>query len=137
MKEQLAGRNLLNEAVGATKDISGQVVVDSSGKVVKDASRIVVGLAGLESDQDRRDNFLRQNTLEIARYPEALFVPTEIRGLPSPLPTSGEVEFDLVGDLTIKGVTKPTTWTVEAKANGSTLDAKAETQFAFGDFEMA
>jgi len=134
VKEQLAGRDLPNDAVGATKDVSGQIVLDSNGKVVKDASRIVVGLAGLKSDQDRRDNFLRQNTLDTARYPEAVFVPTEIRGLPSPLPTSGEVKFDLIGDLTIKGVTKPTTWKVEAKANGSTLTGKAETQLAFADF---
>jgi polyisoprenoid-binding protein YceI len=137
VRETLAGRSLPSDAVGATKDISGQIVVDSTGKVVKDASRISVNLANLKSDQDRRDNFLRQNTLETARYPEVVFVPTEVRGLPSPLPTSGEVTFEILGDLTVKGVTKPTTWQATATVEGDEVQGKAQTSFTFNTFGMS
>jgi polyisoprenoid-binding protein YceI len=136
VNEQLAGRDLPNDAVGVTQDVSGAIVVEPDGTIVRDQSKIVVNLESLTSDQSRRDNFIRGNTLETSKYPTAEFVPTEIRGLSSPLPTSGEGTFELVGDLTVRGVTRPTTWQVTARMDGEELIASATTSFTFGDFNM-
>ncbi|MCH1928023.1 YceI family protein, partial [Shewanella sp. C31] len=62
----------------------------------------VVDLRELRSDQARRDNYLRQNTLETGRFPTATFRPKEVRGLPNPLPQSGKAAVHVVGDLTIR-----------------------------------
>src|SRR5688572_23992989 len=69
VREQLVGRDLPNDAIGATRDVTGRVVVESDGRVVKDSSRIVVAVSGLKSDQSRRDNFLRRRTLETEKFP--------------------------------------------------------------------
>jgi polyisoprenoid-binding protein YceI len=84
-----------------------------------------------------RDNFIRRNTLETDRFPTAEFIPTEAVGLPSPLPTSGEVNFQLVGQLTVHGVTREATWDVTAQiVDDKTLAGTASTSFTFGEHGM-
>ena len=86
--------------------------------------------------ESRRDNFIKRNTLNVAQYPTAVFVPTAVKGLPSPLPTSGDVSFQITGDLTIHGVTKPTTWQVTGKIAGQDLTGTATTNTTFEQFGM-
>lgn len=50
------------------------------------------------------------------------------------LPTSGAQSFKLVGNLTIHGVTKPATWTVNAQVSGNDVTRQATTNFKFEDF---
>src|SRR4029079_202734 len=69
------------------------------------------------------------------KYPAAVFVPTSVSGLPSPLPTAGDVTFQLTGDLTVHGVTKSVTWDVTATAtDGNDLAGPATTSFTLADF---
>ena len=54
-----------------------------------------------------------------------------------PLPAAGTRSLELVGNLTVKGVTRPTTWRVQATFAGDTVSGTAATAFTFGDFELA
>ena len=103
VREQLARLDFPNDAVGETSSISGALVLDEDGSVVAAESRFEVDLRTLKSDSDRRDNYIRRRTLQTEQYPMAVFVPTAIRGAPSPLPTAGEFSFELDGELTIRG----------------------------------
>jgi len=136
VREQLAQRNLPSDAVGTTKAISGAVVVGPNGAVDRDQSKFTIDLRTLTSDESRRDNYIKGNTLETSRFPNAEFVVTGLEGLPSPLPASGEGQFKVVGDLTLHGVTRPTTWDVSARLNGQELTGKATTSITFSDFGM-
>jgi polyisoprenoid-binding protein YceI len=135
--EQLANHSLPNDAVGRTRVVSGVLVVGADGSVVAGESHFVVDLTTLQSDEDRRDRFIQRNTLETSQYPTAEFVPTEIRGLPSPLPASGAATFQLIGDMTVHGVTHPVTWDVTATLDNGQLTGTAKTQFTFEDFGMS
>ena len=136
VREQLAALQFPSDAVGRTKAISGTVAFAGDGSIISSASKLTVDLRTLRSDQERRDNFIRMNTLEVSRYPTAELVPREARGLPWPLPTSGEATFQLVGDLTIHGTTRPVTWEVMAKFDGNQVTGTATTSFKFEDFNM-
>lgn len=136
VREQLARLSFPSDAVGATKAISGQIVVNPDGTILSEESKIVVDLTTLRSDESRRDNYIKNNTLQTSRFPTAEFVPREIRGLPSPLPASGEGTFQLIGDLTLHGVTRPVTWEVTARLDGQTLTGSATTSFTFADFNL-
>ncbi len=136
VREQLAKRSFPSDAIGTTSAISGQIVLQSSGALVPDQSKIVVDLTTLQSDESMRDNYIRRNTLHTSSYPTAEFVPTQIVGLPSPAPTSGDVTFQLVGNMTVHGVTRPTTWQVTAHISGQDLTGTATTNFKFEDFGM-
>jgi polyisoprenoid-binding protein YceI len=123
--------------VGSTRQVSGTIVLDPSGAVLGDQSKVVVDLRTLKSDEGRRDNFIQRNTLETGRFPTADFVLKEVRGLPSPLPSSGETTFQLVGDLTIHGVTRPATWAATARFAGQEITGTATTSVRLEDFDMA
>lgn len=136
VREQLASIDFPSDAVGKTSNVQGGIVLEADGRVVRDSSRFVIDLASLATDSERRDNFVRRNTLETETHPTAVFVPTELRGLRFPLPSMGDVAFTMVGDLTIRGVTRPTTWEVTAHVMNGTVSGEAKTSFTFADFEL-
>jgi polyisoprenoid-binding protein YceI len=136
VREQLAGRALPNDAVGTTSAVSGQLVVQPDGTIDASASKITVDLNSLATDSAMRDNFIKRTTLQTQQFPTAEFVPTEVEGLPSPLPASGEYDFELTGLMTIHGVQKEVTWDVTAARGGTSLTGTATTAFTFGDFGM-
>jgi len=136
VREQLARLDFPNDAVGETSSVSGSFMVTTDGQILREGSRFVIKLADLESDADRRDNYLRRNTLSTDEYPDAVFVPTGFRELPTPLPTSGEARFLLDGDLTIRDVTRPVTWQVGAEFTGGAVIGRAETRFTFEEMGL-
>jgi polyisoprenoid-binding protein YceI len=136
VREQLVGVDLPNDAVGVTSQIAGSILVDATGGVVRDSSKITVTLTNLKSDKDRRDNFIRRRTMETEKFPTVELVPTMLHGLTTkPTPGTSTV-FELMGDLTVHGVTHPTTWKVAAKADGADVVGTATTAFTFKDFGL-
>ncbi len=136
VREQLAGLSFPNDAVGTTSAIEGGISLDGSGRILTGDSRFTVDLRQLQSDEPRRDNYLRRNTLETDRYPMAVFVPTEVRGLPLPLPQTGTASFELLGDLTIRDATRRLAWEATATLNGRDATVRARTTFRFADFGL-
>jgi len=135
-QEQLVGRNLPSEAVGASSAVSGSIVLNPDGSVASDQSQIKVDLSKLSSDESRRDNFIKGSTLQTSKYPTATFTPRQVQDLPTPLPTSGQATFQLLGDLTVHGVTKPVTWQVTAQFDPSSVSGNATTNVNISDFGM-
>lgn len=136
VREQLAGVDFPNDAIGKTNKVEGTIVLDPRGAVVKALSKITVDATSLVSDRDRRDNYIRRNTLAVAQFPTFTFVPTELKGLKYPLPASGNLTFQLVGELTVKDQTRPVTWEVTAKVSQGILTGQALTKFTFADFAL-
>jgi polyisoprenoid-binding protein YceI len=136
VREQLAGVSLPSDAVGATKAFTGTIVGRLDGTIVSDQSMFQVDLRQLKSDESLRDNYIGRSVLETNRFPYATFVPTSAPGLPLTLPSSGDLAFTLVGNLTIRDVTKPVTWDVTGKVVGNTATGQASTAFTFEDFNL-
>ncbi len=137
VRELLAANTIENDVIGKTAAVTGGISLDKAGKVISAGSKITIDLTGLKTDRDRRDGYVQRNTLETAKYPNAEFVVTQITGLPPKLPSSGTLSFTLVGDLTLKGVTKSTTWTVTATATPTGMTGTATTKFTFSEFGIA
>lgn len=135
VRERLVGFELPNDAVGTTGAVTGALIIRADGSV-SPSSRFVVDVRGLTSDQSRRDNFVRTRTLETATYPNVTLTVSSVGGLKLPLPASGPIAFDLIGNLTVRGVTKPSTWKVTGAVNGATVTGSAWTEFTFADFQI-
>jgi polyisoprenoid-binding protein YceI len=136
VRERLMGKELDNDAVGETPKVTGSIALDKNGKIIPGESGFTATIDSLKSDQARRDNYVRRRVLVTDTFPTTSLRITEVRGLASPLPTSGETRFQLVGDLTVKGVTHPSVWDVVATVTGETLKGNARTKFTFGDFAL-
>lgn len=136
VREQLASLDFPSDAVGSTADVSGTLLIDEHGAIVGDESRFVVDLTTLRSDENRRDRYIQDRTLETGRYPTSEFVPREVEGLPDPLPTEGQFSFQVSGDMIIHGVIRPLTWDVDAEVVDGALVGTAMVSFPFSTFDM-
>lgn len=123
------------EAVGKTQAIIGQIAFDAEGLPLA-CSRFDVDLRTLQSDQARRDNYLYNNTLEAEKYPLATFVLRDVEGLDAPLADGEETTVTLIGDLTLKDVTKLVAWEATVTRDGDTLSGTAATEFAMPEFSI-
>jgi len=136
VREQLANLSFPSDAVGTTHDFTGTIAIKPDGTIESSESKFVVNLATLTSDRSQRDGFIKRAVLQTSQYPTAVFVPTQVIGLASPLPQSGDVAFKLIGDLTIRNVTKQVTWDVTGKIQGNELIGQATTAFTFDTFNL-
>lgn len=138
VREQLMGHDLPNDAVGETQQITGGITIDNAGALVPAESRIVVAVGQLTSDQSRRDGYVRRRILQTDSFPTVEFVPTGYRGLTAAAAKSatGPVTFDLLGNLTVHGVTHPATWRVTARRDGDRISGNAATRFTFTDMGL-
>jgi polyisoprenoid-binding protein YceI len=139
VREQLMGKELPNDAIGETAEITGMITVDSTtGTLIPGQSKFVITTGAFKSDSDRRDGYVRGRLLEATKYPTVEFVPTGVRGLTAAAAAaSGPKTFELVGDLTVRGVTRPTTWKITAQQAPGRATGSASTKFTFADFTIA
>lgn len=136
VSEKVVGLALPRDAHGVTKLVSGSIVLGTDGSV-QDGSKLTVDLRDLTSNSARRDNFIKRNTLQTDSYPDAVFVPTSIRGLPWPLPASGTADVAITGDFTVHGTTKTVTWNGAASFANGVVSLDATTDVTFADFALS
>lgn len=136
VREQLLGLDFPNDAVGVTNGITGGIGFDDQGNVLPAESKIVVDVTKLSSDRERRDGYVQRRLLETELHPTVVLVPRAVKGVRLPLPKNGAVELELAGDLTVRGVTRPTTWRGEAQFNGNRITGRVATTFKFADFAL-
>lgn len=131
--EVFLGDNRFNVAVGRTRAVEGEVLVNRRNPAASRVS-VTVDLSTLESDSPRRDNAIRQRWLESSRYPKARFVSTEVRGAPASYREGQAVELQLVGNLTVREVTRRVTWQATVRLAGNELRAQATTTVRMTEF---
>ena len=138
VREQLVGVSLPSDAVLTATGAKGSFDLHADGSFTS-GSKITFDLTTLSSDQRDRDNFIKNDTLQVRTFPTATFVPTKTSGLTLPLAASGTFTFTLTGNMTVKGKTKEVTFDVTAKRDGSdlTATATANPSWKFGDFGMS
>jgi polyisoprenoid-binding protein YceI len=136
VSEQLVSLDLPNDAIGETKSITGAIAFDAAGKVLRDASKFSVDASTFVSDRSRRDGFVRGRLLEAQQYPTVVLVPTSVTGVTLPLPTLGTRPVQITGDLTVRGVTRPTVWTGTAQFGNGNVAVSAATAFTFDQFQI-
>jgi polyisoprenoid-binding protein YceI len=123
------------KTTGGTQQIEGQLQLnlDNLNAALGD-NHFTVKLNTLVSDQDRRDQWIRDNGPAFNQFPEATFVAKSIEGAPSAYDNGQEVGFKLSGDLTVRNITKPVTFDINAKLAGDTLSGTATTRVKLTDF---
>jgi polyisoprenoid-binding protein YceI len=126
--------NRFATAIGRTKGIAGDVLVDFATPANSQIGTIVINVNQLTSDEGRRDNFIRNNALESATYPEATFKPTKIEGLPASVKPGDQLTLKVTGDLTVKQTTKPVTFAVTLTTSQDKLTGSATTEILLSDF---
>jgi polyisoprenoid-binding protein YceI len=126
--------NRLNTAVGVTTAVRGEVVVDRAKPANSRIGPVTIDISQFKSDSERRDNAIRNRWLESSRFPNAVFTPTSIQGLPDNHRDGREVAVEIAGNLKIRDVTKPVTFASTVKLDGPTLIVTGNTTIKMTDF---
>ncbi|MGH2405116.1 MAG: YceI family protein [bacterium] len=126
--------NRFNIAVGTTNAIRGEVQIDRANPKNSRIGPITVDISRFQSDSARRDNAIRDRWLESSRFPTAEFTPTAIEGLPETYTDGRELTLQVTGNLKIREVTRPTTFAVTLRLQGSAVTGAGTTTIRMTDF---
>ena len=140
VREQLVGVSFLNDAVGVSEAVEGVLSIQADGSVDEE-SQLTLDLTTFSSDQDRRDRFVRNRVFEVEQHPTAVFTPVRTVGSPFPADDPDAlvpiVGFQLIGNMTLHGVTQEITWDVLATYDDDgVVEGKALTAFPFSTFNL-
>jgi len=118
----VARHAMVTKVRGAFNEFEGSAVLDWADPA-NSTARVTIDVASIDTRNGQRDAHLRSNDfLAIEEFPQITFASTGVR-------QTGEAEFELTGDLTIKGVTNAVT--VPFTFEGTSLDPFGNTRVGF------
>ncbi len=123
-----------NDAIGTTHSVQGSFKIRTGASPLVAAMNITVDLRTLQSDAQRRDSFIQQNSLQTDTYPNATFVSVSTQDLPSSYTDGQTVHFQLTGNLTMHGKTNKEVFDVQGKVVGNTITGTATSTIYMTDF---
>jgi polyisoprenoid-binding protein YceI len=126
--------NEFKVAVGVTHGIQGDVYVNRAHPDLSRIGPITVNVQQFTSDSRRRDDAIRRRWLESDRYPEAVFTPSSVDGLPKTYVAGQAVPVRVTGALKVHEVTKPVVFTGTLRLTSGVLTGNLETTVLVTDF---
>lgn len=115
---------------GRTTSVTGTVVLSSTSL---ESTEITVDMASVASDQPLRDTAFRDELLDTAEFPTAVFSQDEPVELDAP--AGGEpLAVQVPGTLLLKGVEQPVTASIEGIAGDATITIVGTIEVALADF---
>lgn len=127
--ETLAGLGDV-DAVGRTPEVQGTLIVEGTTAT---AVEIVADLAVLTTDDSRRDGKVR-GALATDQFPTATFRLAEPIDLGADAATGGAVSVDAVGELTVRDVTQPVVFPLEARLVDGVIVVVGSLRIEFADY---
>jgi polyisoprenoid-binding protein YceI len=143
VKEQFVGQSSSHEAVARTGDVAGTVQITQNGSTYEMSSATVTvqlsSLASVDSvagyNVTNRDRIV-QGTLDVRDYPTAVFK-TQNVSLPAGVETGTAVTVSVPGQLTVHGVTKDVTATLQLRVDGTTAQIAGSIATNMTDFGIS
>lgn len=129
VKEILFGID--TEGVGRTNDIDGSITIEGTQVT---AGQFVVDVASITSDESRRDGQFRGRIMSTGEYPEATFVLTQPIELDTEPVDGAEVSTTATGELTLRGVTNPVAFDIDARLENGRIGVLGSIPVVFADY---
>ena len=137
VREQLAFLPAPSDAVGRTSSITGTVVIGgTTDALTVTGASLTVDVSTLTSDQQMRDQHIRQMGLQSDTYPKATFVLTDHIALPANAASGATVNVQATGTLTIHGTAQTVTVLLTARVSSNEIEIAGSTAFPFERFGM-
>lgn len=106
--------------VGTSSQVSGEIAIDFNQPANSEIGVILVNARTLVTDKDFRNRAINNSILETGKYEFITFTPTEITAFPENPGFGEELTFQITGDLTIREITHPVTFTARVTADSQT-----------------
>lgn len=130
-------RGAPKDVIGRTSQVAGEVALNPADLSSAQIGEILINARTLATDDDRRNNAIRNRILSTDQYEYISFKPTQITGLSGSGAPGQPYSFQVTGDLTIRDVTKPVTFDVTVTAESpERISGSAKTSIQRADFNL-
>lgn len=124
--------------VGTTNQVAGQIAVDPTDPDGAEVGTILINARTFATDSTSRDRMIQNQILETEAHEYISFQPTALTGLPPRASIGDMLTLKVVGDLTIRGVTRPVTFDATVMPEtASRLEGSATTTIRFADWGIS
>ncbi len=117
LDEELRGQP--TTVVGRTNQVAGQIAANYADLSSAQVGVIQINARTLATDNDFRNQAIRNQILNTDAFEFITFAPTGISGLPDSVAVGQALNFQIAGNLTIRSVTQPVTFNVSATATSA------------------
>jgi polyisoprenoid-binding protein YceI len=118
LDEDLRGQRIT--VVGVTDQVAGQIALNLADLSTTQVGVLQINARTLLTDNNFRNRAIQNEILNTGAFEFITFTPTAVEGLPSSAAVGEAVQFTISGDLTVRDVTLPATFNVEATAVSET-----------------
>ena len=130
-------RGAPKDVIGTSNQVAGEVAIDLNDLSTAQIGQLLINARTLVTDDDRRNQAIRNRILHTDQYEFNTFTPTQITGLSGSAQPGQTFTFQITGDLTIQDVTQPVTFDVTAQVESvNRLTGTATTTINRSDFNL-
>jgi len=135
LDEDLRGTRIT--VVGTTDQVAGELAINLADLATAQVGVMQINARTLLTDNDFRNRAIQNRILETGAYEFITFTPTAVSGLPASAGVGDQVTFTIEGELTIRDITQPATFTVVTTAVSETqLTGTASTTIMRADYDL-
>lgn len=130
-------RGAPTDVIGKSNQVAGQIILDLTDLSQSQLGEILVNARTLATDDDRRNQAIRNRILNTDQYEYIRFQPTELIGLSGKAIPGQPFNFQIVGDLTVRDITKPVIFEITMTGDSfEKLSGSAKTTIQLSDFNL-
>jgi polyisoprenoid-binding protein YceI len=125
--------------IGRTDQIAGQIRVDFTNPAQSQVGIIRINVRTMVTDQEMRNRAIRSQILQSAQdeFEFSQFEPTSIDGMPDSITIGEPFTFSMTGNLTVRDITNPVTFSVTVTPVSETeITGNATAQVMRGDYNL-
>ncbi len=123
--------------IGTTNQVAGQILADPTNPRGAQVGTIQINARTLTTDSEARNRSLKNLILQTEAHEYISFQPTELQGLPERAQIGDMLSLKVIGDLTIRGVTRPVTFDATVMPETATrLEGSATTTLRYADWGL-
>jgi polyisoprenoid-binding protein YceI len=124
--------------VGTTNQIAGQIAASLNDLDAAQVGAITINARTLSTDDNSRNRMLQNQILQTDQHEYITFQPKQLIGIPDSATPGQSFTFQMVGDLTIRGTTRETTFDVAVTpTTDNQLQGSASTTIKYADFGVS
>jgi polyisoprenoid-binding protein YceI len=124
--------------VGETNQVAGQITADLDDLDTAKVGTIMINARTLTTDADGRNRMLQNQILQTDQHEYITFTPKQLIGIPDSAAVGQQITFQMVGDLTIRGMTRETTFdVVMTPTTDEQLQGTASTSIRYADWGVS
>ena len=126
-----------NLVIGVSDQVAGEILIDVANPANSQIGVVQINARAFVTDSGLRNRAINNNILQTQAYEFITFIPTAIVGMPETAAVGDTLNFQVVGDLTIRDITEEVTFDLVVNVVAEDrLEGEATATIQRGDYQL-